>query len=261
MNSKKTVLITGASSGLGLEFAKLFAEDFYDLILVARNKEKLEQVVKELTSEKVKVTVLVKDLADPKSPQEIFTKLQQDKIEIDVLINNAGFASHGKFAELDEKNEMEEVQVNVVTLTHLTKLFLSKMVERGEGKILNIASTAAFVPGPLMAVYFATKAYVLSFSEALSEELVGTGVTLSVLCPGPTKTGFQKRGHMQNATLPNSHVMEAKEVVKIGYAGLMQGKTVIIPGLRNKLLTFGTRLAPRSIVRRQVMYANAEEIK
>lgn len=244
----KTVLITGASSGIGFELAKLFVQDNYDLVLIAKNKEKLQAAAKTLQKETITLHIIDKDLSDPKAPDEIYKELAAKKISIDVLINNAGFASYGQFTEIDLQEELNELQVNIVTLTHLTKLFSRDMVAKDSGRILNVASTAAFLPGPLMAVYYASKAYVLSFSEALTEELRGTGVSVSVLCPGPTNTGFVKRGHLEQSKLYQGKILGAAEVADAGYKGLMSNQTIIIPGLKNQLLTNAIRFIPRNLV-------------
>ncbi len=188
----KTALITGASSGIGYELSKLFAQDSYDLVLIARSENKLQDLAAKLQNEfGSQVKVIVQDLGINFAPKTIFSQLQEENITIDVLVNNAGFATYGLFTETDLQAELEMMQVNMVALTHLTKLFLPGMVQRRQGKILNIASTAAFQPGPLMAVYYATKAYVLSFSEAIANELIGTGVTVTVLCPGQQNQVFK----------------------------------------------------------------------
>ncbi|RCJ32029.1 short-chain dehydrogenase [Nostoc minutum NIES-26] len=250
LNREKTALITGASGGIGYELAKLFARDGYNLVLVARSEEKLTQIAKEFSEKSgIKVEIIVKDLSLATTPAEIFTKLQQAAIKIDVLVNNAGFGSYGFFHETDLKTELEMLQVNVVSLTHLTKLFLKDMVEQGYGKILNVSSGAAFQPGPLLAVYFATKAYVLSFSEAIANELEGTGVTVTVVCPGTTASGFQQRAAMEESKLVTSqNVMDAETVAKISYQGLMSNKTVVVPGIKNKLLAEAVRFTPRKMV-------------
>lgn len=246
----KTALITGASSGLGYEFAQLFAQDYYNLILVARNEQKLSQLADELTQKYgISVKLIIKDLSQSSASEEVFTEVQQSAIAVSFLINNAGFATYGFFAETDLASELQMMQVNMVALTHLTKLFLPEMLKRQQGKILNVASTAAFQPGPLMAVYYATKAYVLSFSEALANELQGTGVTVTALCPGPTKSGFQKRAAMEQSKLVSGQqMMDAKTVAQIGYQALMTHKTIAIPGLKNKLLALSIRFTPRSLV-------------
>ncbi|MBD2593628.1 short-chain dehydrogenase [Nostoc sp. MBR 210] len=247
---KKTALITGASGGIGYEFVKLFAQDKYNLVLVARNEQKLHQIAAELrTNFRIDVKVIAKDLANPAAPEEIFAELQQASIKVDILINNAGFASYGLFNETDLTAELQMLQVNVMCLTHLTKLFLKDMVKQGYGKILNLASTAAFQPGPLMAVYYASKAYVLSFSEAIANELEGTGVSVTALCPGPTESGFQKRAAMEDSKLVSGQkIMDAETVAKIGYDALFDNKTVVVPGLKNKLLSESVRFTPRKLV-------------
>ena len=181
----------GASGGIGLEFARILARNKYDLVLVARSTDKLRQLAEELTkTHGIAVKILTADLSKLTAPDEIYRALQSENIAVDILINNAGFALHGKFEQTNLSTELDMIQVNMTSLTHLTKLFLCDMVRRKSGKILNVASTAAFQPGPLMAVYFATKAYVVSFSEAIANELQGTGVTVSVLCPGTDGNEF-----------------------------------------------------------------------
>jgi len=261
-NSGKTALITGASSGIGYEFTRLFAKDGYDLVLVARSEKQLMQLAQELKEKfGVSVRVIVKDLSNASAPGEVFTELQQEGVTIDVLVNNAGFATYGMFAETDLAAELQEMQLNMVTLTHLTKLFLPGMLQRRQGKILNVASTAAFQPGPLMAVYYATKAYVLSFSEALANELRGTGVSITVLCPGPTASGFQERANIGDTRLISGRkIMDAARVARAGYRGLMTGKTIVIPGLRNKILAEAVRFSPRKVVT-QVARSMQENVK
>lgn len=252
-HSAGTVLITGASSGFGYQFAKLFAKDNYDLVLVARDKEKLQDIATHLQKEnEIFVKVIAKDLSDPKSAAKIYKTLSDDSIEIDILVNNAGFATHGNFNELDLKTELEEIQLNVTTVTSLTRLFLPEMLKRKEGKILNVASTAAFFPGPYMAVYYATKAYVLSFSESLAEEVAGSGVTVTALCPGPSRTGFATRANVGNTILFKKGVMDAETVAKIGYEGLMKGKRVVLTNTTSKLGVALTRLMPRTFLAKVV---------
>lgn len=255
----QTALITGASTGIGYELARIFAEKGYDLVLVARNSQKLAQAQKDFEEKfKVSVSALPKDLSRTNAPEEIFRQLQQDRIPVHVLVNNAGFGVHGPFSDTVLADELEMIQVNLVTLTHLTKLFLKGMLAGGEGKILNVASTAAFQPGPLMAIYYATKAYVLSFSEALSEELRGTGVTVTCLCPGPTETEFLKRANVGHTILTTGkltgRLLDAKTVAEIGYKGLMKKKRVVIPGLMNQTFAFLARYAPRNWVIRAVKF-------
>ena len=250
--SRKTALITGASAGIGLELARVFAREGHDLVLVARNEAKLRQLADELTEKfKVSVRVLVKDLGLPRAPDEIFMELQGAGLRVDVLVNNAGFGSYGFFSETDLDHELQMIQLNITALTHLTKLFLKEMLKRGEGKILNVASTAAFQPGPLMAAYYASKSYVLSFSEALAEEVRGTGITVTCLCPGPTTSEFQGRANIgKDILLMKGRMMSAQSVAEIGFRGLMKGKRVVIAGTTNRLLVLGTKLAPRALVTR-----------
>ncbi len=249
----KTALITGASGGIGYELALLFARDGYDCILVARSQDKLKELAEQLESEhRVKTLVLAKDLSKPSAVNEIYEEVTAASMRVDVLVNNAGFPVFGLFNETNLEVELEMLQVNVIALTALTKLFLKGMVERRAGRILNLASTAAFLPGPLMAVYYASKAYVLSFSQALSNELRGTGVTATALSPGPTRTGFQKRGVMEDSRLVQGQIADAASVALAGYRGLMAGKTIVIPGFTNKLIPWVVRLSPRSVVTRVV---------
>ncbi len=250
---RKTVLITGASSGIGLELARLFARDGYDLVIVARRREVLQRVAQELqVACNVSVTAVAKDLAMPGAAEELVEELRREGLHLDALVNNAGFATYGRFTETDLATELQLMQLNMVTLTALTKLLLPDMLARGEGKILNVASTAAFQPGPLMAVYYASKAYVLSFSEALANELRGTGVTVTALCPGITRSGFQARAGLEDSRLLRMGLMDAATVAHIGYRGLMRNHTVVIPGLKHRLLTFAVRLTPRNVVTRIV---------
>jgi short-subunit dehydrogenase len=251
---RQTALITGASGGIGLELARLFAAGGYDLVLVARSTARLEELAGELRKHGGAVRVLAKDLAKPESPEEVFQELEAAGVAVDVLVNNAGFATYGPFVEIDLGRELEELQLNVVTLTHLTKKLLPGMLARRRGGVLNLASTAGFQPGPLMAVYYATKAYVISFSEALAEELSGTGVTVSVLCPGPTATGFQKRAGMEASKLFSGmlQVADAAAVARAGYEGFRAGKRIVIPGLINKIGVQSIRLSPRALATRMV---------
>jgi hypothetical protein len=247
--NRKTVLITGASSGIGYELAKVFARDGYNLVIVARSEGKLTELAGQLQREQdITVKVMAKDLSDPAAPEEIYRELQQAEIPIEVLVNNAGFASYGLFTEIDLTTELNMIQVNVTALTHLTKLFGREMVKRKSGKVLNVASTAAFQPGPLMAVYYATKAYVLHFSEAIANEMEDFGVTVTALCPGPTESGFQERAEMEDSRLVQRGLMDAKTVAEQGYQALMDGKAVLVPGFPNQMGAFMTRFVPRGAV-------------
>lgn len=246
-------LITGASTGIGYEFARLFAREGYHLVVVARQAPRLADVKAELEQQfHVPVKAVVKDLAVPSAPDEIFAELRREGITVEVLVNNAGFGTHGPFAEADLAEQRDMMQVNMVALTHLTRLLLPGMVAQNSGKLLNVASTAAFQPGPLMAVYYASKAYVLSFSEALANELRGTGVTVTALCPGPTRTGFQDRAGVGHTRLMSGRIADAASVAREGFRGLMAGAPVVIPGFRNKLLAISVRLLPRRLITRIV---------
>jgi len=244
-----TALITGASGGIGYELAKLFAKDRINLVLVARSREKLEEFASELQQKhSITAKVLAIDLSQSSAPEEAFLFTEKEGIGIDYLVNNAGFGIRDGFASTDTNQILEMIHLNIAALTHLTKLYLPRMLQQKSGKILNVASTAAFQPGPWMAVYYATKAYVLSFSEALSNELNKTGVTVTTLCPGPTPTGFQKRAGAQNIQLMKSKMvpaLNAEAVAKQGYEGMMKEKKVIIPGFMNRLLAIGARVGPR----------------
>ncbi|BCU80340.1 short-chain dehydrogenase [Polycladomyces abyssicola] len=244
------VLITGASGGIGYELAKRFARDGHDLILVARSEDKLRQLAEELSrTHGVKADVVPQDLADPSGPDAVIRSVREQGWNVEILVNNAGFGLYGFFAETDWQKEMDMIQVNITALTHLTKHFLPDMIQRGRGKILNVASTASFQPGPLMAVYYATKAYVLSFSEAIANELKGTGVTVTALCPGPTETGFITRANLEQSKLFRiNKVMDPATVAEIGYRGLMRGDRIVIPGLHNWLLAQSVRFLPRKAV-------------
>ena len=248
-----TALVTGASGGIGEELARLFAADGHDLVLVARSRDKLARLSEELEGKhKVKARVLAADLARDEAPREIFEELGAGGVALDALVNNAGIGTWGLFAETDLKQELDLLQINVVALTHLTKLFLPSMIARGRGYVCNVASTAAFQPGPLMAVYYASKAYVLSLSEALANECEGTGVRVSALCPGPTETGFVAAAGMSESKLFDRGAMTAREVAEVGYRGLLAGKTIVIPGARNALLARTVGFMPRKLVTKVV---------
>jgi uncharacterized protein len=248
--TRPIALVTGASSGIGLELATLLARDRHDLVFVARRRERLEDIGRGLHEEfGVTVTVIARDLADPESPQAVAQEVESRGLPIDVLVNNAGLGVFGFFAQTPLERELAMIQVNLVAVTELTKRLLAGMLRRGRGRILNTASTAAFQPGPLMAVYYATKAYVLSFSEALANETAGTGVSVTALCPGPTITEFQKQAGLEQTRLFHSPlVLDARTVALAGYRGMMRGKRLVIPGLANSLLVQSERFAPRRFV-------------
>lgn len=246
-----TALITGASAGIGYELSRCFAADHHDVILVARQEQKLRKVADELTREfHIATKVWVADLAQPDAPQRIAERVRAEALPVDFLVNNAGFGLGGKFVETNLATELEMIQVNIASLVQLTKLFLPDMLARKSGRIMNVASTAAFQPGPLMAVYYATKAFVLSFSEAIGNEVAGTGVTVTTLCPGPTASEFQARAHIENTRLVKGKLlglMSAEAVARVGYQGMLRGKRLVIPGVMNKLGVQGTRLSPRRL--------------
>lgn len=243
--ARGTALVTGASAGLGAEFARLCAAGGYDVVLVARSAPRLAALAASLASTySVKARPLVADLSSPAAPPEIFA--QMSGTPVDLLINNAGFGVRGAYAETDWARESSLMQVNMVSLAHLTKLFLPEMLRRRSGRILNVASTAAFVPGPFMAVYYASKAFVLSFSEALSNEVEGTGVSVTVLCPGPTRTEFAEAAGIADSKLFHGPTMGAAEVALVGYRAMMAGKPSVIAGARNRWTMRGARLIPRS---------------
>lgn len=246
----QTALITGASGGIGYELAKLFARDHYNLVLVARSGDKLDQARAELESQfGIKVKPVALDLAATPAPTFLFDQLQREGVAVDVLVNNAGFGVFGEFATTAEDEILGQIQLNITALTHLTRLFLPGMLARRGGKIMNVASTAAFQPGPLMAVYYATKAYVLSFTEALANEVAGTGVVVTCFCPGATDTNFQKRAGMENSRLfKKIGAMSVEAVARDGYRGLMAGRTVVISGVQNWLVAESVRFAPRKLV-------------
>jgi len=253
----ETVLITGASSGIGLELAKCFAADGCRLILAARNRPALEELAGSLRAKfKIETVVLPADLSLPNAPKEIFDSLTNQKISVDVLVNNAGFGLHGPFAMMPIERELEIVKVNVMALTELTGLFLPEMVRKKGGGILNVGSLAGFVPGPNMAIYYATKAFVQSLSEALAEELAGTGVSVTVLCPGPTESNFGAVARGERTRLMQSGKMSAEIVARFGHFAFRNKKVVAIPGFRNQGLAFVTRLVPRKTVRKMVKRYN-----
>ncbi len=255
--NSETVLITGASSGIGLELARCFAADKSHLVLVSRNTEALQSLAEELRREHgIQTMVLTADLSRSETPARVFKELQQAGVTVDVLVNNAGFGAHGAFAGLPLRRQLEMVQVNVAALTELAGWFLPGMLERKRGGVLNVGSVAGFVPGPGMAVYFATKAYVLSFSEALAEELAGTGLTVTALCPGPTATNFGNVARGEKERQFKSPKMSAQEVARCGHRAFRKGRVLAIPGLQNHFLIFLTRITPRWFQRKIVKSLN-----
>lgn len=243
-----TALITGASMGLGLEFARLFAASKHDLIITARSVDKLEALAADLRSAHgVQVDVLPCDLTDAAARSALVDQL--DGRAVDFLVNNAGFGSTGPFIELDPARELREIELNVTALVHLTRLFVPGMVARGQGRVLNIASTAGFQPGPFMANYFATKAYVISFGQALHHELRGTGVTVTTHCPGATATEFAgTAGNDKTPLFQKGQVADAAAVAAHAYRAMHAGKRLAIHGFMNKIMVFGVRFSPIAVV-------------
>lgn len=245
--NQKTALVTGAASGLGFEFSKLLVEDSYNVILVDVNKELLLETKNYIQSKyNINVKIIHKDLSKINAPKEIFESI---KTPVDVLINNAGFGLFGSFNKTNWQRELDMLNLHIITTTQFTKLFLDGMINRDSGRILNVSSLAAFQPGPLMSIYYASKAYILSFSEALANELKGTGVTVTTLCPGPTKTRFQEV--VSNNSSKNKikfNMASAKYVANIGYIAMLEGKEIAIPGMFNNILAFLPRVLPRYIV-------------
>lgn len=253
-------LITGASQGIGLEIAREMARHQHNLVLVARNETRLFEVRQELTQQyNVQVDVIGADLSDPGAPARLFDETTSRRLHVENLVNNAGFASFGPFADSDLEGELNMIAVNVSSLVALTRLYLPTMVQEREGRIMNVASTAAFMPGPGMAIYYATKAFVLSFSEALAHELDDTGVTVTCLCPGATATGFQQRADMESSKLVSGVKLDSAEAVaQAGYRAMMAGVSLEIPGFKHKANAFLPRLLPRSVVPAIVAKAQAD---
>jgi short-subunit dehydrogenase len=247
---KTTALITGGSTGIGYELAREFAAHGHDLVLVARHRDALEAAAGKIEGKYgVKVTTFALDLTDPGVPQQLFDATEGAGTQIDFLVNNAGFGLGGEFADTDLSVELDMIQVNVTSLVHLTKLFLQPMLKRRQGRILNVASTAAFQPGPLHSIYYSTKAFVLSFSQAIDEELRNSGVSVTVLCPGPTATNFFERASTTKSRLFNQTMKaSAESVAKYGFEAMMRGQRVAIPGMANKAMVQAERFIPRAVV-------------
>jgi short-subunit dehydrogenase len=253
----KVALVTGASAGLGAEFARLFAADGHEVVLLARRLSRLEDLASQLEKAgAAKVHILLEDLAEATAPERVVSELAKRRLDVEFLVNNAGFGTTGFFAELDPKREIDMVRVNVSAVVVLTRLLLPAMIARKSGRILNIGSTAGFQPGPYMAVYYASKAFVNSFTEALCVELHGTGVTATLCCPGATLTEFASVAGNDKSRLFQMGAMTAPQVAKHAYRAMMRGKPLTIPGFRNKVGLQSLRLAPRGAVRRIVATLN-----
>lgn len=257
-NKRETVLITGASSGIGYELANVFAENNYNLILVARRIDKLNEMKKYFNDNyKISVEIIEKDLSKSRAAEDVFYKIKDLGLNIDILVNNAGAGDCGLFYEIELEKHRNTMQLNIIALTELTRLVTVDMIKRKSGGILNIASTGAYQPGPLIAVYYATKAYVLSFSEALYNELKPYNIKVTALCPGTTNTEFAKssgKGELKNA-------MSARTVAEIGYRALIKGKRVEVPGILNKVLVFVSKITPRRILASIVRYIQRRAMK
>jgi hypothetical protein len=249
----ETVLVTGASSGIGLELAQVFASHGFDLILVARREPELEALAERVRREHgVRAMVLPADLLIPDASAALVDALEEQSLEVDILVNNAGLMDMGGFADLDVGKHERLLQLNVVVLASLTRRLLPSMIERGRGRILNVASTSSFQPVPSMALYAASKAFVLSFSESLSEELKGTGVTVTALCPGITKTDMYDRAHDEHdmvQNVPGPFLSKVEDVAREGYEACVAGEAVVVPGLPNRLVASAVQLYPRWLVR------------
>jgi uncharacterized protein len=250
INIMTTALITGASNGIGLELAKIHAATGGNLVLVARNKARLDELKQELESQyNISVYTIGKDLSETDAALDVYNETTKQNIQIDYLINNAGFGTFGMFVNEDWNKELQMINLNISTLTQFTHLYLKDMLARKSGKIMNVASTAAFQSGPTMAVYYATKAYVLSFSEAVDNEIKDKGVTITTLCPGATESGFQAAAAMEESALVKGKKLPtSKEVATYGYKAMLKGKTVAIHGMMNYILANSVRFMPRSIV-------------
>lgn len=246
----QVAIVTGASAGIGYEIALLFAMKKTDLVIVARNEQKLHSIKKSLEKEhQINVHVVAADLSTTEGTEELINYVKNSNLHVAYLVNNAGFGDYGRFIERDMKKYSEMIRLNIESLTALTHYFATEMVRAGSGRILNIGSTAGFQPDPYFAVYGATKAYVISFTEALHKELEKTGVTVTALSPGATETEFMERAEMQDTRLFDRGVMTAKEVAKAGFDGMMRGKLHVIPGFRNRVLAFFSSITPSSEMR------------
>jgi short-subunit dehydrogenase len=252
--SSNTALITGASSGIGRELALEHAARGGNMVLVARRMAELQELKAHIEgTHTVQVVIIAKDLSRPHAAREIYEEVQSMNLHVDILMNNAGFGALGEFARADVQTSLNMIHVNITALVELTRLFVDDMIKRRTGRILNVASTAAFQPGPLMAIYYATKSFVVSFSEALRYELRNTGVTVTTLCPGPTISEFQSVAGMNNiAMMSMPGIPSSRTVAKYGYNAMLRGKGIAVQGTMNKISSFMTRVIPRSIMLRLV---------
>lgn len=246
---KQYALITGATSGIGYELAKLFAADQYNLVIIAQDQEELDKTASELGQSGIDVLTIARDLSQRQAPFEIYESVKAKGIQIDVLVNNAGQGQYGLFVDNDIERELDMIQLNVDAYVVLTKFFLQEMIVRNDGKILNVASTASQLPGPWQAVYHATKAFVLSFTEAIREEVKDSGVTITALQPGPTDTDFFRKAQMENSkAVKEGSLADPAGVAKDGYDALMAGDDKVISGIKNKVQVAMSNLMPESMV-------------
>lgn len=253
---RSCVLITGATTGIGYELAKLYAKEGNNLILVARDEERLSEVKEELDLYNIKVYILSLDLSEDNSCEKVLDFVNKKNLSVDILINNAGIGSFGYLSETEMERELKLIDVNIRALTELTKIFLPTMISHGEGGIMNVASTAAFCAGPKMATYYASKSYVLNFTEALYEELKGSEIKVSCLCPGPVKTSFQEKSGIKKNEAAKKSLMTPKEVAEVAYKDFKKGKLIIIPGFKNKLIILLNKLIPRALSRKIILIMN-----
>ncbi|MGG7144451.1 SDR family NAD(P)-dependent oxidoreductase [Clostridium nigeriense] len=253
---RSCVLITGATTGIGYELAKLYAKDENNLILVARDEERLKEVKDELEFYNIKVYTIALDLSEDNSCEKVLDFVNKKNLSVDILINNAGMGSFGYLSEIEMESELKLIDVNIRAVTELTKIFLPSMIEHGEGAIMNVASTAAFCAGPKMATYYASKSYVLNFTEALYEELKGSEIKVSCLCPGPVKTNFQEKSGIKKKESAKKALMTPRDVAKVAYKDFKKGKLIIIPGFKNKLIITLNKLVPRSLSRKIILMMN-----
>ena len=256
MSNIRYTLVTGASTGIGYELSKLFAKDKHNLILVSRNKNKLQSVKNELLKYNIDIKILALDLESSEDIQSLFNYIEINKLAVNILINNAGIGTFGDFNDIEWSKEEALIDINIKALTQLTKYFLPKIIDYKNGGVLNVASTAAFCSGPRMAAYYASKAYVLNLTEAIYEEYKGNGINISCLCPGPVKTSFQGKAGIKKSEAAKKYLMDAEEVAKICYKDFNRGRLIIIPGMKNKLLVMGNKLLPRSISRKIILKTN-----
>lgn len=260
MTANGTALITGASAGIGEALAEEFAANGHDVVLVARREEELQRIADRLEERYgVDAHVVVKDLASRSAPSELYEETDERGLQVDVLVNNVGIGTQGAFVENDPERELDQLQLNVVTPTQLTHLYGGDMADRGEGGILNVASTAAWFPGPFMAIYYASKAYVKSFSEGIAEELRPEGVDVTVLCPGPVDTEFQERADNEDTPLGSGEMQDVEPVAEAGYDGLQSGETVVVTGWKYRLLTKFSNVLPNSLTRQSAKDLNTPD--